>query len=109
MPSSVIRKYSLPYERVFNASLQAVRKLGYKISAIDKTNGLLQFKTQMSWKSWAGQDMSILVINNGDESCTVDITGSRNPSGVFVQVYDWGEAEGIAQKVLREMDKMLSP
>ena len=101
------RDYSSPYERVFNASLQAVRKLGYKISGIDKTNGLLQFKTQMSWKSWAGQDMSILVIDNGNKTCTVDITGARNPSGVFTQAYDWGEAAGIANKVFKEMDKLL--
>ncbi len=107
MAKPVTRDYKFPYQRVFNAALQAVRQRGYKISSIDKINGLLPFKTQMSLFSWAGQDMSILVLDNGNETCTVDVTGARNPSGVFTQAYDWGEAAGIANKVFKEMDKLL--
>jgi len=107
MAKPITRDYSLPHEQVFNNALRAVRNLGYKISSVDKTNGLLQFKTQMSLLSWAGQDMSILVLDNGNGTCTVDIGGVRNTSGVFVQVYDWGEASGIANKVFKEMDKLL--
>ena len=107
MAQPVTRDYSFPYQKVFNAALQAVRQKGYKISSIDKANGLLQFKTQMSLFSWAGQDMSILVLDNGDETCTVDIAGARNPSGVFTQAFDWGEAGMIANKVFGEMDKAL--
>ena len=107
MAKPVTREYNVPYQQVFNAALQAVRKVGYKISSIDKVSGLLQFKTQMSVFSWAGQDMSILVLDNGNETCTVDIAGARNPSGVFTQVYDWGEAAKIANKVFKEMDTLL--
>jgi len=88
MARPITHDYSLTNEKVFNTALQSVRKLGYKISSIDKNNGLLQFKTQMSWKSWAGQDMSILVLDNGNGTCTLDIAGARNTSGVFTQAYD---------------------
>jgi hypothetical protein len=106
MAEPITHEYSFPSDQAFNIALQAVRRLGCKISSIDKVNGLLQFKTQMSWKSWAGQDMSILVLDNGNGTCTVDITGTRNASGLFVQAYDWGEAGGIAKQVFAEMDKL---
>jgi len=107
MAQPITRDYSTAHDQVFNAALQSVRKLGYKISSIDKTNGLLQFKTQMSWRSWAGQDISILVLDNEQGTCTVDITGARNSSGVFTQAYDWGEVSSIGDKVIKEMDKLL--
>ncbi len=108
MLEPLAKDYQVEPQQAFDAALKTVLKLHYKVSSIDKANGLLQFKTQMSWKSWAGQDMSVLVMDNGKGGSTVDFTGARNTSGVFVQVYDWGEAAGIAKKVLREMDKLLS-
>jgi len=107
MSKPINRDYNYPLERVFGAALQAVRALGYKIDSLDKVNGLLTFKTGMSWKSWVGQEMSILIIDNGNNTCTVDISGKRNQSGVVIQVYDWGEASGIAKKVFAEIDQFL--
>jgi hypothetical protein len=107
MARRIIRDYQQPQERVFAAALQAVRELNYKIDNLDKASGLLNFKTQASWKSWAGQEMSILVVDNGNGTCTVDIAGSRRASGVFIQFYDWGEAAGIARKVFRRMERFL--
>jgi len=101
------RDFTLTKDQVFNTALQAVQKLRYKISSIDKVNGLLQFKTQMSWRSWAGQDMSVLILDNGNGTCTVQITGARNVLGGFTQVIDWGEVNSVAGKVFREMDKLL--
>ena len=81
----------------------AVAKLGYKIYNVDKAKGLIQFKTPMSLFSWAGQDMSIAIKDNGNGT-TVAISGVRNPAG-FMQVYDWGEPGMIAKKVFSLMDK----
>ena len=58
MPKSMTRNYTLTYEQVFNKAQTAVEKLGYKITNVDKAKGSIQFKTSMSWFSWAGQDMS---------------------------------------------------
>ena len=104
MPNPVTRSYSLTYEQVFNKAQIAVEKLGYKVYNVDKTKGLIQFKTPMSWFSWAGQDMSIAIKDNSDETGSVDISGVRNTAG-FMQVYDWGEPGMIAKKVFSLMDK----
>jgi hypothetical protein len=49
--------------------------------------------------------MSISIRDNGNGTCTVDISGVRNPSN-FVQVTDWGEVGMIARKVLGKMEKV---
>jgi len=102
MPKSVSRSYSLPYEQVFSRAQTAVGKLGYKIYNIDKAKGSIQFKTPLSLFSWAGQDMSIAIKDNGNGIINVDISGVRNTAG-FMQVYDWGEPGMIAKKVFSLM------
>jgi hypothetical protein len=104
MAKSMTRNYSRPYEQVFNKTQTAVAKLGYKIYNVDESKGLIQFKTPMSLFSWAGQDMSIAIKDNGNGIVSIDISGVRNPAG-FMQVYDWGEPGMIAKKVFSVMDK----
>jgi hypothetical protein len=108
MAKSESKNYAHSLDQVFAAAQKAVRDLGYKIDTIDKANGLLNFKTGMSWKSWAGQEMSVMMIDNGDETVEASVSGRRNQSGVLIQVYDWGEAGGIAKKVLAKMDEHLT-
>jgi hypothetical protein len=105
MAKTTSRNYSLTREQVFNKALVAVAKLGYKITDTDKDNGLVRFKTPMSLLSWAGQDMSISIRDKGNGTCTVDISGVRNPSN-FVQVTDWGEVGMIARKVFGQVEKV---
>lgn len=100
------RKYPHPTDKLFNAALMVVRELGYKIDTIDKVNGLLNFKTGMSWKSFAGQEMSVLVLDNGDGTCSVDIAGKRAAGGPH-QLIDWGEAGSIARKVFDKIEERL--
>lgn len=107
MAKPITRVYAHSQNWLFNASLQAVRTLGYKIDSIDKVNGFLSFKTGLTMKSWAGQEMSILIVDNGDGTRTVDISGRRSQSGVVIQIYDWGEAAGIAKKIFAKMDEFL--
>ena len=102
MAKSATRSYSLTFEQVFNKAQTAVEKLGYKIYNVDKAKGLIQFKTPMSLFSWAGQDMSVKVSDNGNGIVSIDINGVRNPAG-FMQVYDWGEPGMIAKKVFSLM------
>ncbi len=104
MAKPISRTYPLTREQVFDKALAAATKLKYRIADTDKANGLIRFKTAMSWLSWTGQDMSISILDNGNGTCTVNISGVRNPSG-FIQVTDWGEAGMVARKVFDEMDK----
>ena len=107
MISDDTRRYWKTLDQVFVAAQRTVRDLGYKVDTMDRANGLLNFKTGMSWKSFAGQEMSVMMIDNGDGSVDVSITGRRNQNGVVLQVYDWGEAKGIASNVFKQMDAYL--
>jgi hypothetical protein len=97
------RIYRQPPEVVFNAVVKAVRDLGYKIDSMDRANGLLNFKTGMSMKSWAGQEMSAVILDNGNGTTELSLTGNRSQSGVIIQVYDWGEAKAIAGKLFERV------
>lgn len=102
MAKPITRDFSLAHEQVLNNAVRAVSNLGYKISSIDKISGLLQFKTRMSLWSF-GQDISLLVLDNKNGTCTVNISSKTS----LPQVFDWGEASGIAEKVFKEMDKII--
>jgi hypothetical protein len=105
MATSETRTYYQTVDRVFAGAQKAVRDLGYKVDSLDKANGLISFKTGMSWKSWGGQEMSIMIIDNGDGSVEVSVSGKRKQTGVILQVTDWGEAVGIAKKVFVKMNE----
>lgn len=100
-------EFSTTLDQAFSCAQKAIRDLGYKVDLLDKPNGLLNFKTGMSWSSWAGQEMSVMIIDNGDNTVEVSVTGRRNQNGVVLQVYDWGEAKGIASKLLARMAEYL--
>jgi hypothetical protein len=106
MASSETKTYTKTFDQVFAAAQKSVRDLGYKVDSLDKANGLISFKTGMSWKSFSGQEMSVMLIDNGDGSIEASISGKRNQAGVF-QATDWGEASGIAKKTLAKMDEYL--
>lgn len=106
MAKPIIKNFNKDATKLFSASQKAIRDLGYKTEQLDKESGLINFKTGMSMRSWAGQSMSIMIIDEGD-SCEVSISGVRNQSGVIVQVYDWGEGKKIAKKVFDKIENYL--
>ena len=107
MSEAVTKVYKSTQAEIFSAAQRAIRDLGYKVDRLDRTNGLLTFKTGLSWKSWAGQEMSIMLIDLSSTEVEVSLSGKRNQTGVIVQLYDWGEVNGIANKVLEVMDEYL--
>jgi hypothetical protein len=110
MAAATTRVYQRSIDETFAVALKVIRDLGYKIDSIDKTNGLLRFKTGLSWKSWTGQEMSIMVTKKTAWSTEVSVAGARNRGegllGLLgaIQVIDWGEAKSIARTVIRRMD-----
>jgi hypothetical protein len=107
MSEAVTKVYKSTQAEIYSAAQRAIRDLGYKVDRLDRTNGLLTFKTGLSWKSWAGQEMSIMLIDVSSTEVEVSLSGKRNQTGVIVQLYDWGEVNGIAKKVLDVMDEYL--
>jgi len=101
------RTYRYPKAVVFNAVLKAVRNLGYRIQSVDPANGLLTFETGMSFRSWAGQKMSVLLLENANGTTEVDISGVAAQSGVVLQVFDWGELGSIGGKVHEALAQQL--
>jgi hypothetical protein len=107
MGEAITKVYQSTQSETYAAAQRAIRDLGFKVDRLDKANGLLTFKTGLSWKSWAGQEMSVMLIELADRETEVSVSGKRNQSGVIIQLYDWGEVEGIATKVLMAMDDYL--
>lgn len=85
-------------DAVFDAAVAAVTELGLKVDQIDRPSHLLTFRSGMSMDSWAGQEMSLLVLPLGSPS-QVTLTSRRRG----FQLYDWGEARKIATRIFDSM------
>lgn len=89
------------FEEVFAAFVQAVRQSGYTIDALDKQNGRIAFRSGASLLSW-GQSFSLVIIDNGDGTCSADVTNERK------QLIDWGEGRKTVNKVTEAALKNLA-
>lgn len=59
----------------------------------------------MGSDSWLGQELSGLVTDNGDGSCTLEIAGKRSRTDLsLVQAYNRAEAGEVAEKLFADMD-----
>ena len=107
MPKSIVRNYNTSPKKVFAACVQIVQKLGYKTNQLDKTNGLITFKTGMSIWTFQGQEMSIIILDSGNGVTNINITAKIHKSGINPQICDWGEGEKIGNKIVAELDLIL--
>lgn len=101
--SSITKQATAPssLEVVFAATVRAIRDLGYAVQSLDRANGVVAFRTKVSWASW-GQEVSLIVMDNGDGSCSFDMTHS------FQGLTDWGEGGRIAEKIADRVRSYLS-
>lgn len=102
-----IRNYNVSKSKMMDIVVSSIKSLGYKIDSIDKENGLLNFESGISMKSWAGQSLSIYVEETSTNTVSVYISGVRKQSSIK-QLYDWGEAKGIAKKVFEEIETRIN-
>jgi hypothetical protein len=100
-------RYKASRDKVIAAATAAISGLGYVLGAIDNQNGLISFETGMSMSSWAGQKMSVHVMDVGLEYVDVTIGGAMKTHGAQIQLYDWNEAAQIGTKVFKQMDSTL--
>jgi hypothetical protein len=68
-----------PYHRadVYNAILQAVKDIGFKIESADQVNGRILVKTGISWRSW-NEDIQLQINDNQVGTTTVDVGSSAS-------------------------------
>jgi len=89
---------------VIEAALRTVIARGYDVNKIDKLNGVIAFQTGWSLRSY-GQDLSLLVVADGANACSVSIN-SRLQRG---QLFDWGEGSEIASNIFDLIQRDLEP
>ena len=88
---------------LYDTVLRSVSGLGYKVDFVDRASGLLTFKTGMSWRSWQGQEMSVVVVPLSESTARLQVTARR----LGTQLIDWGEGSAIARRVLEAVDSDL--
>lgn len=88
-------------DRVWEAALQAVSRLGYSIQHSDAASRILSFNTGRSMSSWAGQDLSMTLVADGSDGTMMSMGGSLgkggNPFGGG-QAFAWGEKGRLIDK-----------
>ncbi len=101
--SKEFRNYNISKDQMVDVVVSSIRDLDYKLNNIDRNEGLINFETGLSMKSWAGQAMSVYIDSSVPNGVNVYISGVRK-SGAIKQVYDWGEAKGIATKIFEKIE-----
>ena len=95
--------FSVDATTLYDVVLRSVSALGYKVDFVDRASGLLTFKTGMSWRSWEGQEMSVVVVPLSEGAARLQVTARR----LGFQLIDWGEGGAIARRVLQAVDSEL--
>lgn len=95
------RSYPYPRERVMDAALRGIAELRYRMNSVDRESGLISFRTGVTFRSW-GQDMSLTVVGNGPNECSVAV-GAK----VGFALLDWGERKSITAKIFNLVEEYL--
>ena len=103
---TVERDFKYPAPVIFEAARRSIASLGYTIVHSDSTGHTLSFNTGRSMSSWAGQDLTATIFDNGD-STRVVVGGSLatrgNPFGGGSQIASWGEKKKLSLRFLDEI------
>jgi hypothetical protein len=71
---------------VYAAAVEATARLGYTTLEARPEVGVLSFNTGRSMKSWAGQDLTATVIDEGNGTTQVIVGGSLARHGAQLQL-----------------------
>ena len=96
-------------DRLFKAAVQTAMALGYSVKHTDPSMRVIAFNTGMSMRSWAGQDMSVSVVqgDGGRNGVTIGGTRAQLALGGVPQVFDWGERGKIVRTFLQKFEEIL--
>ena len=103
MATSVRATFNYSAERIFRACLSSIATLGYSVSNSQRDSGIIAFETGRSIWTWKGQKLTCTIIEITEEKTDVIVSGIM----AGFQVTDWGEAEKIANKVLKQIQSTL--
>jgi hypothetical protein len=108
---TVEQTYNASADRTYAAVLRTASEMDYSIGNSDAVSKTVSFNTGMSMKSWAGQDMSVTVFDDGASHSRVVIGGKRAQRGNFGgggQLFDWGEKKKLAASFLERLDTVVA-
>jgi hypothetical protein len=93
--------FSAPRDKVFSLALEVIGT-EWRVEQANKETGLIAFRSGMSMKSWKGQDLSLLIIDN-EGGTKVLINAEKRGA----QLGAWGEGGKLAKKALNLIGKRL--
>ena len=97
--TSKTKHYTAAMEQTFTAARKVLRDLGYRVNSLDKPNGVINFLSGRTWGAWRGRALSMMMIDNGDGSMEVSVSGYGN---------SYGDREDIANAIFAKMDGFLT-
>lgn len=106
MAKPLVMEYVADIDKAMKVLTTAIARLGYTLKGVDKENGLIAFETGMSMHSFAGQSMSVHILEIGDR-VQITIGGTRKAHGASLQLYDWRESEAIAANIFDQIQPAL--
>jgi hypothetical protein len=104
MATSIKATFNHSADKTFKACLSAIATLGYSVSNSQKDSGIIAFETGRSMWTWKGQKLTCTIIELSETKSDVIISGVM----AGFQITDWGEAEKIANKVLKQVQSTLN-
>lgn len=107
MAKPIVFEYRAGIEKTMKLIPAIVARLGYTLKNVDRENGIVHFEKGLSMSSYAGQSMSVHVLDVDDQTVQVTISGTMKAHGAQLQIYDWGEGGKIATKVFLQLDESL--
>ncbi len=84
--------------------IRAINNIGYDVDNFNEQSGLITFHTGRSWRTWAGQDLSVLILERGPSQREVVVDGEKRWP---LQIWDWGEVKSIAKEPFQEFETLL--
>ena len=85
MAKPVVMQFNADIERSMNALAAVISRLGYTLKSVDKENCLITFETGISTLSWAGQNLSIQVIEM-DGAVQITVGGTMKAHGATLHI-----------------------
>lgn len=102
---AVTVSYEASADRLFEAVVRTISALPYRIIDSDPHTRTVSFNTGMSWRSWAGQNVTVVVSEGDGPGSTLTISGKRLQ--IDWQMIDWGELGSIRRRFLRQLAETL--
>ena len=87
-------------------AIKAIQTHGYKLDNANESVGMVTFTTGMTWSSWSGASCSLNIEELNEYFFSVSGAGKQNVSGLQLVALDFGEAQGIANKVISAMKQL---